>query len=451
MLKIKLILSFIHVMVWHIVRYWVTFLIPAFYKRIQVNTIKDLNVKGPVILAMNHPNSFMDAIAITFVCYPVRTNYLARGDAFKPGLTSWLLERIGIVPIFRIQDGGKEGLKKNDEAYRRVNYLLKRNAKIIVFAEGICVQERRLRPLKKGVARMVFGAYEHLNTDDLVVLPVGLNYSRPNKFRSDLFYNIGEPILVKDFIDEYKINPAKANNTFLQVLEPRMKDLITHIDNKDNDAVVYRYEDLCKRDLLKEQNLNYRNLQHDFLVLKQITEKVNDAAKNNQAVLNEFNHKANEYFKQLKKNRLKDWLINPNQNKNVSYVNFIFRFILVVIGFPLYVIGIFGNYLPYLITEKVTQRTVKTKEFFASIAVAFGMIFFLISYLLWFFISYALSPNILIPLLLCTSFILTGWFSLNYHSFKAKTFGMLRILRNKEMHNQLLKKREELIALINKF
>ena len=153
-------------MIWHFLRYLVTFTFPVFYKKIQAKNAANIQVKGPVIIAMNHPNAFTDPIAITFVTYPLRVRYLARGDAFKPGITSWFLEQLGIVPIFRIQDAGREGLKKNDEAYRRVNNLLKRNKKIIIFAEGLCIQERRLRPLKKGVSRMIFGGYKFLNHDE---------------------------------------------------------------------------------------------------------------------------------------------------------------------------------------------------------------------------------------------------------------------------------------------
>lgn len=92
----------------------------------QVNSIDHLKVKGPVILAMNHPNAFTDAVAFTFIAHPIRTKYLARGDAFKPGLISWILEQIGIVPIFRLQDAGKEGLLKNQSTFRKVNQLLQK-------------------------------------------------------------------------------------------------------------------------------------------------------------------------------------------------------------------------------------------------------------------------------------------------------------------------------------
>src|SRR5688572_22249965 len=128
-------------MIWHITRYLVTFALPSFYKKIEARNVKQIQVKGPVIIAMNHPNAFMDPVCITWVSYPTRVHYMARGDAFKPGIASFLLGQLGIVPIFRMRDAGREGLQKNDESYRVVNSLLKKNAKIIIFAEGLCIQE----------------------------------------------------------------------------------------------------------------------------------------------------------------------------------------------------------------------------------------------------------------------------------------------------------------------
>jgi len=425
---------------------------PVFYKRIQGKNVKNVQVKGPVILAMNHPNAFADPILFTYVTYPVRVRYLARGDAFKPGFSAWFLEQLGVVPIFRIQDAGKEGLKKNDEAYRRVNRLLKRNGKIIVFAEGLCVQERRLRPVKKGVARMVFGAYEYLNNDKLVVIPVGVNYSKADKFRSTLFYNIGEPIYVKDFIKEFHENPARANNNFVKVLEPKMKELITHINNKAYDEVVLQIEELCKKDWLKEQGFNYKKLEEDHIVTKQITEKVNSAELNNKEALDEFKEKAKIYFKEVRKIGLRDWLINPKQNKNVNSAHLILRWLLIFSGSPIYLLGLTGNYIPCKLTEKITKKILKgNKEFYASISIGTGMILLWTNYILWFALIYHFSPNILCPLLTCLAFALSGWFNLYFHFFILKTLGMGRAIKNQEAVKTLAAQRKALISLINKF
>ena len=439
-------------MIWHILRYWISFVLPVFYKRIQGKNIKNIQTKGPVIIAMNHPNAFTDPILISQISYPVKLRYLARGDAFKPGLTAWLLSRIGIVPIFRIQDGGKEGLKKNEEAYRLVNQLLKKNAKVIVFAEGLCIQERRLRPLKKGVSRMIFGSYECLGeNNNLTVVPVGINYSKADKFGSSAFYNIGDPILVKDFIEEYKLNPAKANNSFLKVLYPKMKELITHINNPENDEAVYHAEELFKKDLLIEQGLNYKDLSHDFIVLTQLTEKVNSAEIEKPELLAEFKLQAAAYFKILNENNLRDWLINPKNKNKITYPSLILRILFLILLSPVYLIALIGNYLPYKLTDMLARKIVKNKEFYSSFAIAFGMTFFLINYILWFTIIYHFSETIFPPLFICFVLIMSGWFGLYYSPFKKKTFGIFRLLKNKELGAELFEKRKELVSLFNKF
>lgn len=411
----------------------------------------NLKQEGPAIIVMNHPNAFIDPVAISMACYPPQLKYLARGDVFKPGLASWFLEQLGIVPIFRIQDGGKEGLKKNDEAYRRVNELLKKNYKVIVFAEGICVQERRLRPLKKGVARMITGAYEFLNDERLRVIPVGLNYSRPDKFRSNLLYNVGEPVFVKDFMEDYTQNPAKTLNKIIGYIEPELKSLITHIDDPANDDAVYMAEQLFKKEWIKEQGLDYSNLDDQLSVLKQITSKVNLASANNKPALEEFKVSAREYFNSLHHHGLRDWLIDPKQNKWVNWPLLVVRYIILMLGLPLYLIGLTGNYLPLFVTNKLTRMIVKKPEFFASMALAFGLIVFLLNYLTWFLVVYYFSESIFPAIISCIGLMLFGAFCLYYHPFLYKTVGMGRILTNKTLFKDLQEQRQKLAVIINKF
>lgn len=439
-------------MVWHFLKYLTSFVLAIFYKRIQAKNIKNVQVDGPVIVAMNHPNAFTDPVAFTYVSYPTRLKYLARGDAFKPGFASFMLEQIGIVPIFRIQDGGKEGLKKNDEAYRRVNKLLKRNHKMIVFAEGLCIQERRLRPLKKGVARMVFGAYDYLNNDKLVIVPVGVNYSQPDKYRSTLFYNVGEPIHVKDFIDEYRNNPARAQNQLLQVLAPKMKELITHINNPENDKAVYNMETLYKRKMLKAQGRNYKNLSDDYEVTKQITELVNTAEIEKKDILDEFKTKSEAYLKKVRGNDLRDWLIDSERNYGLNKGLIYLRMLMVVLGYPIYILGVIGSGLAYKLTMYIVKKVIKAvPEFYSSMAIGIGMVLLWLTHTLWFFLVYAFSPNVLYPIVVSLALILAGWFSIHYRVFKTKTLGMLRASKSPALIKELSALRVELVSLINKF
>lgn len=374
---------------------------------------------------------------------------MARGDAFKPGLASFLLSRIGIIPIFRLRDGGKEGLQKNDEAYRMVNRLLKKNAKIIIFAEGLCVQERRLRPLKKGVSRMVFGAYDYLKSNDLVVIPIGLNYSNPSHLGSKLFYNVGEPIKVSDFATAYKENPARANNQFLQLLDVKMKGLITHIKNKENDKLVVELEEMVMKKWLADLKLN-DHLANEFKVTSHLTEIINNLSETDPTLITELREKTNDYFRSVRKNKMRDWLIDPLNSHKITQNIFIGRVILIAIGFPIYVIGQIAAYLPYKLTEKLTKKLVKrNKEFYASIAIGTGSFIFLFNFLLWFMIIYLFSPSIVWPIGLVLILLGCSWFGFKFHFFILKTGGILRAIKKPSVFEQLSLKRREIMEIMN--
>ena len=421
-------------MFWHIIKYYMCFIIATYFRRSQIKNAQYLKVKGPVIIAMNHPNAFMDPISFTVSAYPPRVYYLARGDAFKKGIVTVLLESLGIIPIFRIQDGGKEGLKKNNETYERVNALLKRNQKIIVFAEGLCVQERRLRPLKKGVPRMVFGAAEAEDLKDLVVVPVGVNYSDPDQFRGDVFFNIGKPLKVSDYWENYKEAPAKTMNQFLSDLAPRMKELIVHINHKHNERLIEHIEEIYKYKFFKKHHYQFNNLEHSFNFSTKIAEVINHVEEAKPENVKALYEKTKHYFNSLKKHNIRDWLINPAKQNRITYLNFIFRVLILAVTFPVYIIGLIGNYLPYKVTHLITSKKVKLVEFKASFYMGIGAVLFLLYYPLQFFIIKAFVPHVWWALFVILIFIVCGFISMHLSPFRKKTWGIYRTLQLKSKH-----------------
>ena len=291
-------------MLWHLVKYLLGFVIAVFFKRTKVSNIKNLKIKGPIILAVNHPNGFMDPVALSSLVYPPRLRYLARGDAFKKGIVTTILQSLGVIPIFRIQDGGKEGLLKNDETYTIVNRLLSQNKKIIIFAEGLCIQERRLRPLKKGVPRMIFGAMDTNKLTNLIVVPIGINYKDPSQFRGSIFCNVGEPIKMIDYMAAYKEAPAKTMNQFIADLTIRMKELIININHHRSEKVIEHIEEIYKYDFFKKKKLNSDDLENDFLFSTKVVDVINKAEETEPEKVILLHEKTAHYFSVIKKHNL---------------------------------------------------------------------------------------------------------------------------------------------------
>ena len=138
------------------------------------NTLRDL--RGPAIIASNHPNSMIDAIVIGCTCrQPVY--FLIRSDMFKNRLFNFLLKRLNGIPIFRKSEDSNR-MRDNFTSIEYCTSILERNGIIIIFAEGTTSHDWKLKPIKSGISKITSQAITNDNLKDrLQVLPVGLTYS----------------------------------------------------------------------------------------------------------------------------------------------------------------------------------------------------------------------------------------------------------------------------------
>lgn len=129
---------------------------------------------SPLILACSHPNSFFDALVMG-AYHPRRLHFLARGDAFKKPAVAKVLRMMNMIPIYRISEG-KENLDNNKQTFKECIDILRNNGTVLIFSEGISINEWKMRPLKKGTARLAWMCWEEHGVNDLVIHPTGINY-----------------------------------------------------------------------------------------------------------------------------------------------------------------------------------------------------------------------------------------------------------------------------------
>lgn len=128
-----------------------------------------------MILACSHPNSFFDALIIG-AYHHRKIHFLARGDAFAKPWAARLLRMLNMIPIYRISEG-KENLDNNKQTFEQCIDILKANGTVLIFSEGISINEWRLRPLKKGTARLAWMCWAEHGMDNMIVQPTGINYN----------------------------------------------------------------------------------------------------------------------------------------------------------------------------------------------------------------------------------------------------------------------------------
>src|SRR5687768_1008055 len=129
-----------------------------FCRRVIISKPEMLTQKGPLLLACNHPNSFLDAIILDMLFeQPVWS--LTRGDVFKKPLYARILSSLKMLPVYRNSEGA-ENLSTNYQTFNTCQRIFREKGIIIMFSEGKCINEWHLRKLKKGTARLAIKSWK---------------------------------------------------------------------------------------------------------------------------------------------------------------------------------------------------------------------------------------------------------------------------------------------------
>ena len=181
-------------MLYSFVKIGVRLALTLFCRKIDWSDLAKTKAKGPLVLACNHPNSFLDAI-IVGSRFDEPVHFLARGDAFRRPFARKLLTPLNLIPIYRLSEG-REYLALNDSTFQRCQEILQQNGILLIFSEGLCEHQWSLRPLKKGTARIAFKAWQA--GAPAQVWPVGLSYNSFTRFGKRMIIHFGEPIAEND-------------------------------------------------------------------------------------------------------------------------------------------------------------------------------------------------------------------------------------------------------------
>ena len=322
----------------------------------------------------------------------------------------------------------------------------------MVFAEGLSMQERRLIPLKKGTAKMALSYLEQGGRDDVQILPVGVTYSTPSKFRGDAYYQVGQPIYVKDYYEEYKQNGPQTILKLTKVIEDGLKPLTLSLINKENDVLIEQLRPILKKQYIEEHNLNYNKLEDQQQYWEFIVSKLNKITVEKPQEIIEFRKQVDVYTKQLHQLNLRDHLISLSV-KNKTLVTVINVFLL-FIGFPFYVIGKTLNIIPYYFAKRVADKKCKDIEFYSAVNFGVGAILLIFLFPVEFSLIAFIFSSWKAALIYALLRSICGFIGLHYSIFKKKMLGAFSLRKIKNADATLLKslqqQRAQIVNFINK-
>ncbi|MBQ6067867.1 MAG: 1-acyl-sn-glycerol-3-phosphate acyltransferase [Bacteroidales bacterium] len=209
------------------------------YRRFMVKGRENIPWGEPFIIAPCHQNALMDALVVLQVMNR-KTVFLARADIFQNPVARFFLTWLRISPVYRIRDG-RESLSRNEDIFNTSREVIEKNVPLCLMAEGRHNDRHQLLPLVKGMFRIAGATQVELGDRPLYILPVGLDYDHYECLYHNVCANIGKPIDVRQFVDEYETNEPVALNHMRRVLTASLKgqmhDVVSH--DRYDDELAY--------------------------------------------------------------------------------------------------------------------------------------------------------------------------------------------------------------------
>jgi len=271
--------------------------------------------------------------------------------------------------------------------------------------------------------------------EDVYIVPVGVNYTYAEFPRSEVMIDFGEPISARKFLSTYQQNQNQAINDLTEELSKRMAERIVIIEQKADEELT---EYLLQMDRSEQPISIFPIVGHRRESLeaeKNVADKVNALSAENKTSLL---HIARTYFKQLQKNGISDAVLL--HGKKFSLI----AGFLLLLGFPIFLLGILLNALPIALANSIMQKRVRRPEFKAPVLWAISLGTYLIWWLLWMVLLLIFTP--LIGLLWLIIMPILGYVAILYFEYYKKVQQRLKLNKlNKEKQQELSDLRAKII------
>lgn len=411
-------------------REYMLFCFRRFYGEIIIQGKENLPTdNSAIIFAPNHLNALMDSLAVSSIMPPRKAVvYLARADFFANKRIAKILNFAKILPAYRMRDG-IENLEKNNKTFHYAIEAMRFGHAVCIMPEGGQGEQRKLRPLTKGAFRIAFEAQKEFNGErDVKVIPFGIDMSDLVKSNKTLIINIGEPIEVKEYMEQYENNAPVALNEIKDELANRLSALTRDLATSEYYDAFETITDTYAEEYIEEDKTKKHSFEK-FKLKQKVSKVLIDIEKNNPQKMLELSRLSESYNDLLKKLHFKTSIFNQSKSEDTSFV----RFLSLLITLPFFAFGFLTNALPTFLPVRIRKLLkVEYEGFYSSVHYGLGILLFPLFYLIQAIVFNSLfSPNWGILLI----FILLQFFS---RSFALKWYSNLVKYIHRVRFNSLL-------------
>ncbi len=218
-----------------------------YFRKLRATGLKNIPTRGPLIYVINHQNALLDPLVIHSFSWR-NPYFLTRADVFTSKLIDKFLRGVKMLPIYRQRDG-ISSVKRNEAIFESAKEILLGGGVMGIFPEGSHSLLYKLRPFKKGIARIAFMTEEASSFNlNLKIVPIGLQYESHFHTNGRTLVSIGKPINVADYKELYLKDENKAYRKLLTDIADQINPLILNIESEDYDKT---YKEFKKKRVYK--------------------------------------------------------------------------------------------------------------------------------------------------------------------------------------------------------
>ena len=439
-------------MLYRIVKWIIRLTLNSYFRRIVVTGYEHVPAKGPVLFVANHPSAFMDPMVVA-TTIGRSIHFLAAAEFFGRGMKAQLYQKyLNMIPVYRPSTLPNEA-HHNEAIFSKCFELLHNDGALLVFPEGNSVTEKRIRKLKTGVARMALGAKENSNKKiEVEIIPIGLNYSNPHRFQSDLYINIGKPISTAGYTADQSEVVGLTNE-----VEDRLKETILHVQHEQLDSIVKKVELILKNKFQEEAKLTTVKKVEEFAFHQNMIQSIQGLSEHRPQLIAGIELKLDSYL-----NRIRNLGISDGSIAELTIIISARELLQLIFTLPFFLVGFILNATPYYTTVYYFRklnlfsrdgheapRKKVNPAFKGSIAMAIGIVFFIVWYLIVAVSGSSLTNHVWVGICMLILCYLTGLFTMRYTRwfalFKQK-LKLRKLLRsNQALFASLIIERQKII------
>ena len=361
-------------MVYVFLKYLLRLTLSSYFKIIKVSGKENIPKEGPIIFVANHPSTLMDPIVIGAIVKP-QIYFLAAAEFMGKGILPKIMGSLfNMIPVYR-PDTLPNKAAKNSDVFEKCYSHLGDNGSILIFPEGSSVTEKRLRPLKTGTARIAYGT-ENSTGVKVQIIPIGLNYSDPHSFQSELYVSIGKPIITSSVELNAIQDDFEKAKVLTEIISDKLKENLIHLEDERIDSIFEKIRVVSNHELQSFEG-EKPDLEAKFKLSQEISEGLSYYGQKHPEVIEIISRKLDNYIKRASFYGVSDASISRGATvKWEEYVR-------IILGIPVFVFGYITNSLPYFASIWTFRKFKIDTSFQGSIGISLGLIYYLIWYIGW--------------------------------------------------------------------